>query len=61
MSKPIEEMTVAEFQAHLFTPDLMKVRCLDCGWLGHGDQLKAQACPECDGRVGEEGSSEYPA
>lgn len=29
------------------------VRCLECGWLGVGWHLKAEACPVCDGRVEE--------
>lgn len=37
--------------AHLKSlPIKGKVVCLDCGWLGHESQLKAQACPLCDGR-----------
>ena len=28
-----------------------RVMCLDCGWQGSDYQLKAQACPVCDGRV----------
>jgi hypothetical protein len=35
------------------------VRCLICGWAGRGRDLIAQACPYCDGRVAEKGSSEY--
>lgn len=26
------------------------VKCLDCEWFGHESQLRAQACPLCDGR-----------
>lgn len=29
------------------------VRCLECGWEGRGWNLKAEACPHCDGRVEE--------
>lgn len=36
-----------------------KCRCLDCGWTGPQHALSAQACPRCDGRVADEGSSEY--
>lgn len=43
------------------TLDMTRVRCTDCGWLGFGYQLAAQACPVCDGRVGEEGSPEFEA
>lgn len=32
----------------------VKVRCTDCSWHGTAGQLKANACPDCDGRVGEE-------
>ncbi len=31
--------------------DAHPVVCLDCGWTGGEIQLKAQACPLCDGRV----------
>lgn len=41
------------------TRDQTRVRCIDCGWLGQAHQLKAEACPICDGRVGEEGSPEF--
>lgn len=27
-----------------------RVTCLDCGWRGRSLELKAQACPVCDGR-----------
>lgn len=30
--------------------DMLNVLCLVCGWKGKGYQLKAQACPVCDGR-----------
>jgi hypothetical protein len=40
-------------------PDTIRVRCLECGWQGIGAELLAQACPQCDGRVAEEGSTEY--
>lgn len=30
--------------------DMSDATCLDCGWTGRGYQLKAQACPVCDGR-----------
>lgn len=40
-------------------PDDIAVRCTDCGWQGTSAQLSAQACPVCDGRIGEEGSVEY--
>jgi hypothetical protein len=39
--------------------DTIVVRCLSCGWQGRGAELIAQACPRCDGRVAEEGASEY--
>lgn len=29
---------------------LHKVQCIDCGWQGFDYELKAQACPVCDGR-----------
>lgn len=38
--------------------DTGAVQCLDCGWRGQGFQLKAQACPVCDGRVADEGAKE---
>lgn len=46
LDKPHEGMTVATY-----TDDLGRVVCLDCGWKGSGFELKAQACPVCDGRV----------
>lgn len=41
--------------------DFARVRCVHCGWTGRAFLLSAQACPECDGRVAEEGSPEYEA
>lgn len=33
--------------------------CLECHWLGIAAELKAQACPKCDGRVCDQGSPEF--
>lgn len=35
---------------HMSQLDNGDVTCLDCGWKGKGRELKAQACPVCDGR-----------
>ena len=42
LSRPLTTIT--------HTDDLGKVVCLDCGWQGSGFELKAPACPVCDGR-----------
>lgn len=34
-------------------PEAVPVICMECGWSGVGAELKAQACPVCDGRVRE--------
>ena len=43
------------------TVDLTRVQCLDCGWQGLGCELRAQACPVCDGRVAEKREPAEPA
>ncbi len=38
-------------QRHDREPSYDRVTCTDCGWIGFAFELKAQACPVCDGRV----------
>lgn len=52
---PVRHISLDEFRAQYEmnkhpSIDYGKVICLDCGWQGVGSQLKAQACPVCDGR-----------
>ena len=37
----------------LNNPDGVQVCCMECGWSGFAVELKAQACPVCDGRCRE--------
>ncbi len=49
----VDPLTRSVGKPHTFieyTPGLGDVVCLDCGWQGNGFELKAQACPLCDGR-----------
>ncbi len=39
--------------------DLVVCACLDCLWLGVAKELRAQACPRCDGRVADWDSPEF--
>lgn len=39
--------------------DVAFCACMECAWLGIAAELSAQACPQCDGRVCDQGSPEF--